>query len=93
VVNVLLNTIGVVSGVAGLWFLYEFASGVLTVLSFFRQRHPTGPAGPAVLMVSLIGLFGLFVFGLLAGVCITIAYWILEPVRRWKNWRTRSTHT
>jgi hypothetical protein len=90
VVNVLLNAIGIVAGVAGLWFLYEFVGGVLLVLSFFRQRQPAGLAGPAVLMVSLIGLFGLFVFGMLAGFCLMIAYWLLEPIRRWKQWRARA---
>jgi hypothetical protein len=91
VVNVLLNTIGIVAGVAGLWFLYEFVDGVLVVLSFMRLRQSNGLGEPAVLSVALIGLFGLFVFGMLAGICLSVAYWILEPVRRWREWRARPT--
>jgi len=59
--------------------------------SFANPKQPTGPAGPALAIVGLLGFFGIFVFGVLAAVCITIAAWILEPLRRWRELRARET--
>lgn len=85
--NVLLNAIGIVLGAFGIWFAIELVRSTMMLVSWVHPKQATGPAGLAVATVSLIGLFGVFVFGLLSVVCITIARWILEPLRRWREWR------
>src|SRR5438105_11168759 len=89
IVNVSLNVFGIIAAGLGIYFVFEMVSGIVMLASFANPKQPTGPAGPALAIVGLLGFFGIFVFGMLAAVCITIAAWILEPVRRWQEWRAK----
>ena len=90
VVGVLLNAAALAAAAGGAYFLVETIQSLIHVIGLSRASQPAGPAGPAVAILGVFDVMFIFVFGLMAGICLAFAAWILEPISRWRNWRSRS---
>lgn len=96
VVGVLLNTVGIASAAGGVYFTVQVVAAILDIVQLSRSQPKTGPAvGTSHGAAAFLGMFDLafiFVFGLIAVMCFLLAGWLLEPFRRWRDWRaTRKT--
>jgi hypothetical protein len=91
--NALLNAVGIGAALFGTYFLFETIKVVVEIVREARHSQPAGLAGPAVAIVGMFSIFAIFVFAFVAAVFLSIAGWILEPVRRWREWRLKRQMT
>jgi hypothetical protein len=83
--------VGMVAGIGGVYFAFRTAGAVWDLVSFIRvmSRQPSANlADPGVLVVALVSSFLVIVLGSLTGLSLLIAFWGMEPRRRWRDWQT-----
>jgi Sec-independent protein secretion pathway component TatC len=89
-VRVTLLAVGVAAAVAGVYFAYLTGGVIWEFVSFLRgiTRQPAGLAGPAVMIVGFIMLLMVVGYCTITALLLLIAFWALEPRRRWHSWRS-----
>ena len=82
--------VGLAAAVAGVYFAYLTGGAIWEFVSFLRgmSRQPSGLAGPAVIIVALVMFLMVVGHGTITGLLLLIAFWALEPRRRWYAWRS-----
>ena len=91
IVNVAIKAFGLIAAAAGFYFAVLTIEDVFTIaeMAVRNRAQPSGFAAPALALVGMFDIIFVFVFGFAAGICLTIAAWILEPGDRWRRWRLR----
>lgn len=88
-VGVIINAFGILATAAGLYFAYDVVTSILSLAGIARAPS-AGLAGPAVMMTGMIDVMIIFVMGSLSLICLAIGAWILEPIARWRRWRSNT---
>ena len=82
--------VGILAAIGGVYFAFRTAGAIWTLLSFVRvmSRQPSANLlEPGVLIVALVSSTLVIVLGSVTGLLLLIAFWGLEPQRRWRQWR------
>ena len=88
IAGIIVNAIGIGAGVCGGYFAYMTISTVIDMTRLPPLRtQPGRAASPGVALVGSFDLLAVVVFGVVAALSLALAVWILEPVRRWREWR------
>jgi hypothetical protein len=88
IVGIIINAIGIGAGVCGCYFAYMTISTVIEMTRLPPLRtQPGRAASPGIALIGGFDLLAIVVFGVVAAFSLVLAVWILEPVRRWREWR------
>jgi hypothetical protein len=82
--------VGILAAIGGVYFAFRTAGAIWALLSFIRvmSRQPSvNLLEPGVLIVALVSSTLVIVLGSATGLLLLIAFWGLEPGRRWRQWR------
>jgi len=81
--------VGLAAAVGGVYFAYLTGGAIWEFVSFLRgmARQPSGLAGPTVVIVAIVMFLMVVGHGTITGLLLLIAFWALEPRRRWNVWR------
>lgn len=88
-VGIIINGFGILATAAGLYFAYDVITSILSLAGIARAPN-AGLARPAVMMTGMVDVMIIFVMGSLSLICLGIGGWILEPITRWRRWRSLS---
>jgi hypothetical protein len=91
-VGIIINTIGIAAAVCGVYFAYMTIRSVVDIVRLPPLHAASSRyASPAVALIGGLFWLELIVFGAVAVISLALAAWILEPWRRWKEWRAART--
>jgi hypothetical protein len=88
----MINTIGIAAAVCSVYFAYMTIHSVVDIVRLPPLRAASSRyASPAVALLGGLFWLELIVFGAVAVVSLALSAWILEPLRRWREWRGART--
>jgi len=87
IVGIVINAIGIAAGVCGCYFAYLTISTVIEMRGLPPLRAQPGRASASTALIGFFDLLAVVVFSVISALTLALAVWILEPVRRWKEWR------
>ena len=86
-----LVAVGIAAAIAGVYFAFLTGGAIWDFVSLMRaiSGQPSGGlAGPGVAIVALFSFIFVIVLGSVTGLLLLVAFWGLEPRRRWHTWRS-----
>lgn len=87
----ILIAVGIAAAIAGVYFASLTGGAIWDFVSLMRaisRQTSGGVAGPGVVIVALFSVVFVIVLGSATGLSLLIAFWALEPRRRWHAWRS-----
>ncbi len=90
IVGILINAIGIAAAVCGGTLAYNATTSAIDLVRLIHAAPQGGLAGPGIAVVGMLDVMIVFVLGTVAVLSLALAAWILEPMRRWREWRGKT---